>query len=151
VGFLDYFRETMVWKASGLTEEQARFTPTPTANSMIGMISHLANVERWWFHEVFLNQPEAPQPWGDPEDNDWDFHVPADRTLDEMIAWYRAEWTRANEITAAADLDALAQRVVWGNTTVSMRWILVHMIEETARHAGHADITRELIDGSTGD
>lgn len=149
VAFLEYYRETMIEKATGLSEEQARITPTPGANAMIGLISHLANVERWWFQECFLNIPEVPPSWGDPADGDWDFHVPTDRTLDEMIAWYRAEWARSNEITRDADLDAVAARA-WGNAVVTMRWILVHMIEETARHAGHADITRELIDGAVG-
>lgn len=149
LAYLDYYRETMVAKAEGLDEAQARFLPAPTANTMIGLISHLANVERWWFHECFLNQDQAPPSWGEGDDDDWDFHVPDDRTLDEMIAWYRTEWARSNEIARAADLDAMAGRD-WGSDRVSMRWILVHMIEETARHAGHADITREMIDGRVG-
>ena len=150
--FLEYYRETMVSKVEGLSEEQARITPAPTANSLIGLISHLANVERWWFHECFAGEPEAEPSWGEDEDRDWDFKVPGDRTVADMVAWYRSEWARANDIVAAAaSLDEESKHPEGSRRGTTLRWILVHMIEETARHAGHADITRELIDGSTGD
>ena len=150
VAYLDYYRETMIMKLDGLTEEQARTTPTPNANSLLGLVSHLANVERWWFHECFAGQPEAEQSWGDPDDPDWDFKPPTDRTIAELVDWYRFECARANDITSAAGLDEIAKHPRGAQRGVTMRWILVHMIEETARHAGHADITRELIDGAVG-
>lgn len=149
VAFLDYYRETMIATIDGLTEEQARFTPAPTANSLIGMLNHLAYVEHWWFHECFAGlEPELPDIFGD--DRDADFKPPADQTIAFTIDRYRAECARANAIVAAADLEDVAKHERGVSRGITLRWILVHMIEETARHAGHADITRELIDGVTG-
>lgn len=151
LAFLNWYRATMIEKLSGLTPEQVRFTPAPTANGLLGLVSHLAFVEHWWFQVRFLDEPEMPQRWGDPDDQDWDFHVPDDRTTEEIIAWYREECARSNEIARVTDLDAIAARTQGHRRDdVTMRWILIHMIEETARHAGHADITRELVDGLTG-
>jgi len=149
LAFLDYQRESMVRKLDGLSEEQARFEPTPASNSIIALLSHLGYVERWWFQKVFAGA--KPQfPWS-KDDSDADFRVTSDRTIDDLITFYRTEWERSNEIARAApSLDEPAASRERRNTSISLRWILNHMIEETARHAGHADITRELIDGSIG-
>jgi uncharacterized damage-inducible protein DinB len=150
VAFLDYYRETMIAKLEGLTEEQARWKPAETANSLIGMVQHLAYVEQWWFRTCFAGEPDEPIP-GSEEDPDIDFKVPEDRTIEDVAAFYRSQYARANEIVKAApSLDDFSAVDARGKPK-TLRWILVHMIEETARHAGHADITRELIDGSTGD
>jgi hypothetical protein len=150
VAFLDYYRETMLIKLDGLTEEQARWTPAPTSNSLISMVQHLAWVERWWFAQCFGGM-QLDDPPGSDDDPDADFRVPTDRTGPEVAAFYRAEWERANTvILGAASLDDDSKIAARGSPR-SLRWILLHMIEETARHAGHADITRELIDGSVGD
>lgn len=147
--FLGFLRETMILKLEGLTEEQARWKPAETANSLIAMVQHLGYVENWWFRVCFNGEKDAQlYPEDDP---DIDFRVPDDRTIGDVVAFYRSEIERADAIVAAAgsldDLSSLPAR----KEHRSLRWILVHMIEETARHAGHADITRELIDGATGE
>jgi len=150
ISFLDYYRETMLSKLDGLTEEQARWTPAPTANSLLGLVTHLANVENWWFWECFLGKPDDLMPWGDPDDFDFDFKPLPEHTIPDRAAVYRRQWERANDIARAASLDDVAAHEGGAQRGITLRWILVHMIEETARHAGHADITRELIDGATG-
>lgn len=150
IAFLDYQRETMVAKAEGLNEEQARFRPTGQANSLISLISHLAWVERWWFQGVF-RPGEIEFPWSD-DDPDADFKVPDDRPLADVVAFYREGWERSNEIArGVASLDEESSKRSKSKGAFTLRWILVHMIEETARHAGHADLTREMIDGSVGE
>jgi uncharacterized damage-inducible protein DinB len=151
MAWLEWERETMVDKITGLTEEQARWKPAPTANSLLGLILHLAAVESWWFSECFVGAPDDFPKWGDHEnDRDWEMKPSEEHTIEWGVALYRRYWQRGNEIAAAADLDAIGKHERAVKNNISMRWILVHMIEETARHAGHADITRELIDGKTG-
>lgn len=152
VSFLDYYRETTLAKAAGLDAAQLRWKPRETSNSLIGLITHLSYVEDWWFRECFFGEPDDPVPWGDPADDDRDFKPPPDMTFEQAEALYRGRWARSNEITeATASLDEVALHPRGAKRGVTLRWILVHMIEETARHAGHADITRELIDGALGD
>lgn len=150
VSFLDYYRETMVLMLEGLDEEQARWTPAPTANSLLGLILHLAGVEEWWFHQCFAGNASDFPRWGDPDDRDYELKPAPEHTIGYAIDLYRTNWLRANEIAAAADLDAVGAHPRAQERGTTLRWILVHMIEETARHAGHADITREMIDGKTG-
>ena len=149
VAFLDYLRETMVWKLEGLSEEQARWKPTEGGNSLLGLVRHLGYVENWWFR-VCLNGEEDPLP-ADPEDPDADFKVPDGWTISDVVAFYKDEIEHSNKIVSESpsldQMSAIAAR----KARRSLRWILVHMVEETARHAGHADITRELIDGSVGE
>jgi len=151
VAFLDYYRETMIAKIEGLDDAQAGWTPAPTANSLLGLINHLTYVEHWWFHECLLGKPpELPDVFG--EDKDADFRPPADQPIGFTVDRYRQECTRSNEIVVAtSSLDEISKNERVKKRGITLRWILVHMIEETARHAGHADITRELIDGATGD
>lgn len=150
VAFLDFLRETMIWKLEGLSEAQARWTPADTANSLIAMVQHLAYVERWWFRQCFAGM-DLPGPPGSDEDPDADLKVADDRTVGDVVAFYRDEYAAANVvIRRAPSLDDLS-KIPSRKQHRSLRWILVHMIEETARHAGHADITRELIDGSLGE
>src|SRR5687767_14266477 len=150
LAFLDYYRETMIRKLEGLTEDQARWKPAESANSLISMVQHLAYVEQWWFRTCFAGEPDEPIP-GSDEDPDIDFKVTDDKTIADAVMFYRSEFARANEIVkAASSLDDFSVVAARGKPR-TLRWILVHMVEETARHAGHADITRELIDGSVGD
>jgi uncharacterized damage-inducible protein DinB len=137
--FLDFYRETIVMKIDGLTEEQARWTPTAQANSLLNLIVHLTGVERGWFQgEIAGREIER--------DRDTEFEA-LDVSVAEAIAAYRVECERSNEVLAeVGSLDEPAK----GEPGYSVRWILCHMLEETARHAGHADITRELIDGAVG-
>ncbi len=137
--FLDYYRETMIMKIEGLTEEQARWAPTGQANSLLNLIVHLTGVECGWFQGTIAGREID-------RDRDAEFEN-LDITVDRAVANYRAECKRSNEVLGSVDsLDEPAK----AESGYSVRWILVHMIEETARHAGHADITRELIDGQVG-
>jgi uncharacterized damage-inducible protein DinB len=150
LAFLDYQRETMIWKLEGLSEEQARSVHSPKGNSIGGMVRHLAYVERNWFRGVFRGEQDLEVPWT-KEDPDADFRLPDDMTVQDVIDFYRTSYADSNEIArAAGSLDdrAVVERE---GVRVTLRWILCHMIEETARHAGHADISREIIDGSVGE
>lgn len=137
---LDEQRTAIISAIEGLDERQARWRPHDEANSLIEILNHLAWVERWWFECVFAGSPD-PWPADDP---DADFKVPDDQTVRDTIDLYRAACRRSKEISESASLDT---EVEAGRGRISLRWITVHMIEETARHAGHADITRQLIDG----
>lgn len=144
LGFLDYYRETIVRKIEGLTEEQARWKPAPTANSLLNIVYHLAGVERGWFQSAIAGL-------GITRDRDTEFtDLPAEITIESAVSLYRAECDRSNEIArSVGSLDDLCKGE-WAAKR-SIRWVVLHMLEETARHAGHADITRELIDGSVDD
>jgi uncharacterized damage-inducible protein DinB len=142
--FLDYLRERMIAKLDGLDEEQARRSLVPSGTSLLGLVKHLAVVELGWFVWSFAGEDFDVGPSGDnlgPED-----------TISSVVDMYRSAYARSQHIAAGVpDLDQRAARSRRsGHETQSMRWILVHMIEETARHAGHADILREQIDGTTG-
>ena len=154
--FLDWYRLTLVLKASGLTDEQARTRFVPSKTTIMGLVRHSAEVERHWFQRMFLGH-DADDVYrrgvGVAENPDLDWDGIDDASIADAIADYEAECEKARAITAAAHLDALSVRRArgYGDRSVSLRWILVHMIEETARHVGHADILRELTDGTTGD
>lgn len=154
--FLDSQRATMVRKVEGLSrDELSRPGAPPSALTLAGLVKHLALVEDSWFQEVFLGRP-LPEPWtGAPldEDDDWDFHSAPEHDPADLVALYAAAVRRSRDVVAAADsLDALSvESSERAGTPFSLRWILLHMIEETARHAGHADLLREALDGRTGD
>jgi len=147
LAMLDNNRAIMVWKLAGLTREQAIRPVVASGTSLLGMVKHLAYVERWWFDDFFAGN-DVDYPWseGDP---DADFRIEDDETIASVIALYEAAIARAKEITADAHMDDLSVRDRNGERR-ALRWIVAHMIEETARHAGHADIVRELIDERTG-
>ena len=149
IAFLDFQRESMLMKLEGLSEEQGRIAPAPGGNSLMAIVQHLGFVENWWFRVCFAGDADA---YLYPEDDlDADFRVADDQTIDGLISFYRSEWEVSNEICRAApSLDDEARYTKRNDGIPTLRWILNHLIEETARHAGHADITRELIDGSTG-
>ena len=145
--FLDFQRDTLLWKLSGLTEEQARVQRTPSGMSLLGLVKHLAYVERNWFQFRFLGQ-QVFIPWRSG-DRDGDFRLDADETFETVLAFYKSEVDQSRRITA--ETASLETRAADPDRPVSLRWILIHMIEETARHNGHADIMRELTDGQTGE
>jgi len=147
--FLDRYRETILWKLDGLTEAQASAHLVPSATTLLGIIKHLAYVERWWFQMNFAGDPVS-FPWPEDEpDQDIDFRTSATDTVQSISALYQQEIARSREIVAGAALEDLGKDL--GKVQPrSLRWIMVHMIEETARHAGHADILRELTDGAIG-
>lgn len=146
--FLDYFREVVVRKLEGVEEPGLRAVLVPSELTTLGgIVRHLGFVERWWFQSVYAGR-EVEYPWTD-EEPDADFVVPNGATADSLIAFYRE---CCAESRAAVEADPDLDRVVSkGRRQVSLRWILVHMIEETARHAGHLDLLRESWDGAVGD
>jgi len=144
--FLDYHRATLLWKVDGVGDTDLRRPLTPSGMTLLGMVKHLAYVEQWWFLMVFAGE-DLPAPWTDA-DPDADWRVEAGESTAAILDFYRATVERARAIAAASDLDAPARRAGREQT---LRWIMVHMIEETARHNGHADLMREAIDGATGE
>lgn len=147
VGFLDKQRDVMVWKLEGLDDADLRRPMVPSGTNLLGLIKHLAAVEYGWFCVTFGRDHE-PLPFDD-DDPDADLRVAADESTDDILAFYARARAAANASVAELDLDDTGTRA-WSGDTVSLRWVLLHMIEETARHAGHADILRELIDGTVG-
>lgn len=146
--FLDRYRETILWKLEGLSTEQASARLVPSVTTLLGIVKHLAYVERGWFQMNFAGEPPN-YPWPEDEpDEDIDFRIGPSDTVESISALYRQEIARAREIVAGASLDELSKNQERGPR--SLRWIMVHMVEETARHAGHADILRELTDGAIG-
>jgi hypothetical protein len=152
LSFLAYHRAVLARKAEGLTDAQARIAACPPSDiTILGLIRHMADVERHWSQRSLMGLAIDPVYWGDAHpdgDPDGDFHPPADATLAEALGTYRTEIGVAEGIYAAASLDDIERREDGAH---SVRWILVHLIEEYARHCGHADLIRQAIDGSTGD
>ena len=141
--FLDRYRETMIWKLQGLSKEQAsrRLVPSDTT---LGVVKHLAYVERYWFHDFKGDPISFPWNEGEPER---EFVIEREDNVESITALYEGEIARSREIVEQSSLDDLSKPA---KEPLSLRWIMIHMIEETARHAGHADILRELTDGAIG-
>ncbi|MFC6080056.1 DinB family protein [Sphaerisporangium aureirubrum] len=144
---LDRHRDVVMWKVQGLDDERLRRSMTPSGTSLLGLVKHLASVEYGWFCETFGRETE-PLPF-DPQDPEADMRAAPGETTEDVLAFYGRARAAADKVIRETDLDDLGTS--WAGDTVSMRWVLVHMIEETARHAGHMDIVRELLDGATGD
>ncbi|MFF9198218.1 DinB family protein [Streptomyces sp. NPDC014779] len=146
---LQFQRDTLAMKCEGLTPEQLRTrSAAPSGLSLLGLVRHAAEVERTWFRSI-MGGEESRSPWTRPGATEWaDFDVD-EADADEAFALWRAECARARELVdAAPDLDVTG---TFGDTTYSLRYVLAHMIEEYARHNGHADLLRERIDGRTGE
>lgn len=145
-GLLDYYRDVMVSLCDGLPKSELTRSTVPSGTNVLGLLKHLTLVEDTWFKERFLNQPVD---WEfDPADPNSDFRIEEDETPEEIIRQYRAACDRSRDVLAAASLDDLAQHPKYSD--YNLRWIALHMLEEIARHAGHADIIREQIDGRIG-
>jgi uncharacterized damage-inducible protein DinB len=146
--WLDFHRVTLLLKCEGLDDAQRKSRPVPTSRlSLHGLVRHMAEVERNWFSRVLLSAPQTPHLWADVTVEDSEL-VPLDDAdwAADLAAW-QAECAASRRNAAGLDLDAAGtQRGV----PVSLRWIYVHMIEEYARHNGHADLIRELLDGAVG-
>ncbi|MFE0581316.1 DinB family protein [Streptomyces sp. NPDC058874] len=151
-GWLDYHRATLLWKCEGLRDEQLRRTPlAPSELSLLGLLRHMAEVERYWFREIMLGE-ELPELYVTDEDRDGDFHFTEAATRAETERVWRAEVERARQAAAGRSLDLVSEaRNHHRGEVFSLRWVYTHMIEEYARHNGHADLLREQIDGATGD
>ena len=148
-GFLDWYRAVVENKVSDLSRDDATRIMTPTGLSPLGIVNHLGDVERRWFRLRFAGQDIAILRNDDVPDAD--FRIDADDTVASVLDFYRESTADARRIAAGASLDDLSASESPTYGYVSLRWILVHMIEETARHAGHLDLMREQIDGKTGD
>jgi len=147
--FLDFQRETILWKASDLTLEQLAWAYEPSTMSLLGMIKHLAYVERYWFQEILAGE-SVEYPWTD-EDPDADWRIETDEDADAIRALYWREIERSKEITASMSWDEVAKGGEGDRGGTTLGWVLTHMVEETARHVGHADLIRERLDGGTGE
>lgn len=146
--FLDYLRDAVVHKVRGVSEEDARRSPVPTGTNLGGLIKHLRWVELGAFAMQIGQVPAADlptPPWTDA-DPEADLRLEPDETLDDVISAYRAACDRSREIAAQHSLDHSPQ-----GSELTLRWVYLHLILETGRHAGHMDILREMIDGDVGD
>lgn len=144
-GFLQRQRELVVWKVGGADDEALRSVSTPTGLTAHGLVRHLTNVERSWVRDVFAGESGLQFDWTD-DDPDGELHVPAGVTMADLVAGYVAESRRCDAVVAAHSLDDVSVR-----RGFSLRWVLLHLVEETARHLGHLDLLREQADGSTGE
>lgn len=153
--FLDLQRATMLMKLEGLGRADAARPHPPTTLTLVGLAKHLALNEDSWFQEVFLGRP-LPEPWASApfdEDPDWELHSAVDDEPGAVAALYREACARSRAVLAEApSLDELSVEASRRDgRAFSLRWIVLHMIEETARHVGHADLLREAIDGAVGE
>jgi len=156
VQYLDYGRATLVRHVEGLTSQQLAATTASSDLTLAGLVKHLALVEDAWFVETFLGET-IPAPWAGIDwgaDPDWEFRTARDDSPDYLLGLYHAACDRARAVVAGAEsLDALSVGLSRRDDTrgqrFSLRWIILHMIEETARHLGHADLIRQSIDGAT--
>jgi uncharacterized damage-inducible protein DinB len=156
-GFLDFQRSTLAWKCADVDAAGMRTSVAASAITLGGMLKHVAYVEDWWF-SIWLLGKDAVAPWAGVDwdaDPDWDWHSATGDTPEELLALWGDAVARSRasvaEALAQGGLDRLSSKVWSDGRTPNLRWILVHMIEEYARHNGHADIIRESIDGLTGE
>jgi uncharacterized damage-inducible protein DinB len=150
--YLQDARDALLWKLDGLSEYDIRRPLTPTGTNLLGLVKHLAGVELWYFGDAF-GRPPQERPWSaDNARNNADLWATADESRDHITGMYRQAWAHADETIRTLDLDAPGQVEWWPSdrSEVTLHQILVHVVAETHRHAGHADIVRELIDGAAG-
>ena len=149
-GWLDAHRQVVRWKCAGLTEEQLK-TPAnpPSTLTLLGLVRHLADCERWWFQKIAAGR-DVGDVYFTPERPDADFDDYADADPSADLATFDREVADARSAVAGLDLDHVVRHPDSGNE-LNLRWIYLHMIEEYARHNGHADFLRERLDGRTGD
>jgi uncharacterized damage-inducible protein DinB len=149
--WLAYERETLAWKCEGLDDAQLRTRAVdPSSLSLLGLVRHVTDAERYWFQHVLLGRDIEQRYWTN-NDLDADFTGVDETTGDEALAAWRDEMAASD---AAIDADPDAERIAAGRrhgAEVSLRWMLVHLVQEYARHNGHADLLRERIDGTTGE
>ena len=157
LGFLDYQRATLAWKCAGLDAAGLNTKVAASTMTLGGLLKHMALVEEGWFSRSLHGRDRLP-PWDAVDwdaDPDWEWHTAASDSPDELRAlWQKSvERSRAwvSEALATGGLDQLAKRTWPDGSAPSLRWIVCHMIEEYARHNGHADLIREAVDGETGE
>jgi len=152
VGVLEWYRAGVVAKAQDASPTVATTSPVPSGVTITGLVNHLAFVEDIWMDHRFAGRPErepwASAPWA--EDRDWEFHAAREEPLANLIGRYEAACARSREAMAGRALDDVAAGTHHGRE-LNLRFVLLHLIEETARHLGHMDVIRELLDGTTGE
>jgi hypothetical protein len=157
LGFLDYQRATLAWKCSGVDAAGLRATTAASSMTLGGLLKHLAYVEDDWISRKLRGDDVQP-PWDAVDwaaDQDWEWHSAADDTPEQLFELWQSSVSRSRSLVtdalSTAGLDQLARRARRDGRAPSLRWILCHLIEEYARHIGHADLLRESIDGQTGE
>lgn len=149
---LKSIREVLVRKVVGLSEYDIRRPLTPTGTSLLGLVKHLARWEALYFGEVFDRPwPEAPAPWNDTDANRARLWVTEGETREQIVDGYQRVWQHSNATIEALAIDAVGNVPWWPRPKVYLFNVMVHMLTETTRHAGHADILREQLDGAIGD
>jgi len=152
VRMLAFQRDTLRWKCSGLTSEQLAFQHRPSELSLGGLLKHLAVVEAVWVPRTFAGVADAPI-WishAGGQTEGWTFRTAADDTPEQLFSWLDEAQQMTERVVAEADtLEAIARESPYGQPC-SLRWILLHLVQEYARHLGHADLIREAIDGAVG-
>jgi Protein of unknown function (DUF664) len=156
LGFLEYERATLAWKCSGLDTAGLKTTLGPSPMTLGGMLKHLARVEDYWFSYA-LHARDTAAPWNAVDwkaDPDWDWQSAIEEPPDQLFAIWRDATERSRALVTQAliggDLGQRARRIWPDGKPPSLRWILVTVIDEYARHNGHADLIRESVDGMTG-
>jgi uncharacterized damage-inducible protein DinB len=151
--YLQAAREALLWKLDGLSEYDIRRPLTPTGTNLLGLIKHVASVELGYFGDTFGQPFDEPLPWfADDAEPNADMWAAVDESRGQIVALYHRAWAHSDATIDTLALDAIGQVPWWPSdrSEVTLHQILVHMIAETHRHAGHADIVRELIDGAVG-
>jgi hypothetical protein len=152
LGFLDYYRSVIAGKLEGLSEAELRSSRLPSGWTALELLKHLVHMEARWLRWGFMAE-RLPEPWGD-EDESGRWHVGPEETAAELIDALYAGGARTRAIVAGAelaDVAAVGGRFADGDRRPTLGWILFHVLQEYARHAGHLDVTRELLDGATGE
>jgi uncharacterized damage-inducible protein DinB len=152
--YLDWQRSTLQWKAAGIDAAGMSATLPPSTMTLGGLLKHMALVEDSWFSRFFHGRDRA-EPWASVDwdaDPDWEWRTAADDDPDDLRTMHADAVRRSTELVEGVDLDTLSVRRLGGDgEQANLRWIMLHMIEEYARHNGHADLLRESVDGETGE
>ncbi|WP_448614702.1 DinB family protein [Modestobacter sp. URMC 112] len=151
LAYLHQGREVLVWKLEGAAEYDVRRPLTPTGTNLLGLVKHLTAIEAGYLGEVFGRPFPEPIPWSDVEPNS-DMWATAEESVDGLVARYRRVWAHADGTVAALDLDTRGLVPWWPaeRREPTLQRVLVHVVAEVHRHAGHADVVRELADGAVG-
>ncbi len=146
-------REALLWKLEGLSEYDVRRPMTPTGTNLLGLVKHLTYVELGYFGAVFGRPVEQARPWIEDEgEPNWDMWATADESRAALVEGYRSAWAHADATIEGLPLDARGSVPWWRaeRREVTLHQVLAHVVAETHRHAGHADVVRELVDGAAG-
>lgn len=151
-GFHRFLRDTLIWKSSGLTEDQVRWSPVESGTCLLALIKHSINVERYWIANYIAGEP-VHYDWTEEDPNgEWKL-APAD-SFERLIVEWRIEQARTERILSTmtlADWERVPETEAARKRGFSIGWVLTHMVEEVGRHCGHADLIREMIDGEVGE